>query len=111
MKNKFAILVFSSIIIGYSVLPAKTPKKFTDTVILKNGKVLSGIRATDSILVTTEDGVTTIYKKKDTSEVKKEKSLAVGRWSDYQGAMRWEDAIAFCLGDTVGVDFWKNKKY
>jgi hypothetical protein len=125
MKNKFVILVFSYIVIGYSSLPAKTPKKFTDIVILKNGTVLSGVKATESILVTTEDGVTTIYKKKDISEVqrggisrdsnlepesvkkenkqdveevKKEKSLAAGRWSDYQGAMRWEDAIAFCLG-------------
>jgi hypothetical protein len=60
------------IIFGYSSLAAKNPKKFTDSIVLKNGTVLNGIRVTNTITVKTEDGGTIIYKKKDISEIRKD---------------------------------------
>ena len=107
------------IIFGYSSLAAKNPKKFTDSIVLKNGTVLNGIRVTNTITVKTEDGGTIIYKKKDISEIrkdsfvkenesskmqskegsevaKKERSSINVLWGDYQGVMQWEDAMAVC---------------
>lgn len=63
------------IIFGYSSLAAKTPKKFTDSIVLKNGTVLNGIRVTNTVTVKTEDGGTIIYKKKDISEIRKDSSV------------------------------------
>ena len=118
MNMKY-IIVFLLIIFGYSSLAAKTPKKFTDSIVLKNGTVLNGIRVTNTITVKTEDGGTIIYKKKDISEIrkdsfvkenesskmqskegsevaKKERSSINVLWGDYQGVMQWEDAMAVC---------------
>ena len=118
MNMKY-IIVFLLIIFGYSSLAAKNPKKFTDSIVLKNGTVLNGIRVTNTITVKTEDGGTIIYKKKDISEIrkdsfvkenesskmqskegsevaKKERSSINVLWGDYQGVMQWEDAMAVC---------------
>jgi hypothetical protein len=120
------LILLSSSLIGYYPLSAKNPKKYADTIVLKNGVVLNGIRATDSVVVTTEDGATTIYKRKDISEVKKagasrevkeskesaenlksenstevetakkEPISGMERWSGYLGIMRWDEANAQC---------------
>ena len=120
----YIILVIISLT-GYFPLSAKNPKKYADTVVLKNGVVLNGIRATDSIVVTTEDGATTIYRKKDISEVKKagtsreikenkepsdnlksenptekkkikKERAVIDKWSGYLGYMRWDEANIEC---------------
>lgn len=100
------------IALAYTGLAAQS-KGFTDTVILKNGTVLSGVKATvtkDSLVVTNPEGETSVFTKKEVSEVKKgeagnstnttksdpKPTPSSGKWSAYQGKMNWEDAKAQC---------------
>ncbi|MBP9888294.1 MAG: DUF1566 domain-containing protein [Leptospiraceae bacterium] len=100
------------ITLAYTGLSAQS-KGFNDTVILKNGTVLNGVKAVvtkDSLVVTTSEGETSVFTKKEVSEVKKggggngEKPVKIetkantssGNWSDYQGYMNWEDAKKKC---------------
>lgn len=100
------------IVLAYTGLSAQS-KGFTDTVILKNGTVLSGVKATvtkDSLVVTNPEGETSVFTKKEVSEVKKgdvgnstntskpdsKSTPSNGKWSAYQGFLNWEDAKAKC---------------
>lgn len=100
------------IALAYTELSAQS-KGFNDTVILKNGTVLTGVKAVvtkDSLVVTTSEGETSVFTKKEVSEVKKsgggngEKSVKTetkatmsdGKWSEYQGKMNLNDAIEKC---------------
>ena len=97
----------------YTGLSAQS-KGFTDTVILKNGTVLSGVKATvtkDSLVVTNPEGETSVFTKKEVSEVKKggagnstnttkpdpKPTPSSGKWSADQGDMNWEDAKKKCV--------------
>lgn len=59
----------------YSTITTAEPSKgFTDTVILKDGTMLESVKATstsDGLVVTKEDGETTVYKKKDVKSFQK----------------------------------------
>jgi formylglycine-generating enzyme required for sulfatase activity len=71
--SKITKAITICIALAYTVLSAQS-KGFTDTVILKNGKVLEGVKATvtkDSLVVTNPEGETSVFTKKDVSEVKK----------------------------------------
>ncbi len=106
------IAITICISLAYTGLSAQS-KGFNDTVILKNGTVLSGVKAVvtkDSLVVTTSEGETSVFTKKEVSEVKKgdagngdktekvetKSNIASATWSDYQGAMNWEDAKKRC---------------
>jgi len=95
-------------------------KGFNDTVILKNGTVLNGVEAAvtkESLVVTSPEGESHVYSKKEVQEVKKGKADNVanttepedkpseelesdgserGHWSAYKGYMTWDDAIEKC---------------
>lgn len=105
------------IALAYTGLSAQS-KGFNDTVILKNGTILSGVKAVvtkDSLVVTTSEGETSVFTKKEVSEVKKsgggngEKSVKTetkatmsdGKWSEYQGLMKWNDAKTIC--ESIGM--------
>lgn len=105
------IILTICIAIAYTALSAQS-KGFTDTVILKNGTVLSGVKATvtkDSLVVTNPEGETSVFTKKEVSEVKKgggnstnvikpdtKPTPSSGKWSEFQGQLTWEDAKAKC---------------
>jgi hypothetical protein len=96
----------------YAGLSAQS-KGFNDTVILKNGTVLTGVKAVvtkDSLVVTTSEGETSVFTKKEVSEVKKggggngenttkpetKTNPSSGNWSGYQGTLKWEDGKRKC---------------
>ncbi len=108
------LAITTCIALSYTGLSAQS-KGFTDTVILKNGTVLSGVKATvtkDSLVVTNPEGETSVFTKKEVSEVKKgdagnstnttkpdptpKPAPSNGKWSAYQGVMNWEDAKKKC---------------
>jgi hypothetical protein len=110
LKIKITIICIA---LAYTTLSAQS-KGFTDTVILKNGTVLNGVKAVvtkDSLVVTTSEGETSIFTKKEVSEVKKggggngEKPVKTDvkstttqdlREGSYHGRMNWEDGKAKC---------------
>lgn len=102
MKNKIIIIIVTLTCLN---LIAQS-KGFTDTVKLKNGIKLEGVKATavsDSLVVTKADGETSVYAKKEVSEVingtsqaETTKTSQGGNWSDYQGAMNLEAAKKKC---------------
>ncbi len=74
MKFKKLNAIFSIIILLICSELVAQSKEFTDIVILKNGNILNGVKTTvtkDSLVVNTNDGQTTVYKKKEVAEVKR----------------------------------------
>jgi hypothetical protein len=109
LKIKITIICIA---LAYTGLSAQS-KGFNDTVILKNGTILNGVKAVvtkDSLVVTTSEGETSVFTKKEVSEVKKggggngekpvktetKSSKSDGKWSEYQGYMNWEDGKKKC---------------
>ena len=85
--HPWVIAITICIALAYTGLSAQS-KGFTDTVILKNGTVLSGVKATvtkDSLVVTNPEGETSVFTKKEVSEVKKG-----GGDNNEQSAKTWE---------------------
>ncbi len=110
--HPWVIVITICIALAYTGLSAQS-KGFNDTVILKNGTVLSGVKAVvtkDSLVVTTSEGETSVFTKKEVSEVKKggggngdkaekvetKTSIENITFSDYQGLENFEDAKTKC---------------
>lgn len=72
--QKVRILAILCCVLASFGLSAEPSKGFTDTVILKDGTMLESVKATstsDGLVVTNEDGETTVYKKKDVKSFQK----------------------------------------